>query len=863
MKFFSNLVNNYRSRKAVYYREKAEEAEAEAINAAVTPTAFKPSKDGNYIEIDETFTQCLIIGDPSPVNQNRQPFPSDLDPQLIDDILNIATTKETCIEIAKTVIPLPPDEENKSLEKARRSNTISAAIQEQKDKSLGMHNRLNDFVGEGIDEYHRKVYNGQTRLYKFSLLVAVQGLTKNDVNHTMNLIRSLLDSKRVLHETPTRAMIDVYQMMKPTPYILPRILSTVEVDIVAKTSLLRNPNPMLSDSGRFIGMNEKTNNPIFQNFEDGSTVSGHSLVIGKSGSGKSTDLLKDDIRAVLDGDEALHIFPKADDDTNHIRTCQAMAGQLIKVGNGGNNFNLLQVFFDPSRMDLSRDSYQKAYSDHVFALTGAIGLLIGDSFSDPQKNQLYTSLATLYENFHVVDSEGFVINLDRWQDGAFWPNLENLRDLWAGWLNDGNHKLEAMALGALYNNTAMLTRKGPLSFLVNNNSLQLDNPFIVVDISALSEVPNVQDAITLLIMNIVNVKQACAKKGEKKRRVFITLDEGANLVKNPKMKKGIEKWYREGRSHGWVLKIVGQDLAGFPREMLDMIKANTDYILLLSNLRSDNVQPLINEFNLSDDDVNRLLETGKGIGLMIIGGVHIHYRNELSDFEKNVMFGKSELNTEQKQEQEYVLKLDPVVEWIKKEHGIILKDWLSGLQDNNLPGFTMIRAQHPLEGGRKTVYIRDGLIKENGHVKNQSLDHYVTVCLLAGELSKMEAEVSTDDYGTEQEADIVAKFTIKQPEALVFKKTVAFEYEVKGTHTKEQLIEKRERLKAKKQDEKPVFDDVIFFVANDYIKEAKEALGADFVVQRGALLKEYIEKLKTHNSELFNLPLTEHDTEVA
>lgn len=431
MKLFSSLKNDYKARKMVYYRAKAEEAAAEAINAAVTPTAFKPSKDGNYIEIDGTFTQCLIVGDPSPVNQNRQPFPSDLDPQLIDDILNIATTKETCIEIAKTIIPLPPEEENKSLEKARRNNAIAAVIQENKDKNLGMHNRLNDFVGEGIDEYHRKVYNGQTRLYKFSLLIAVQGLTTKDVNHTMNLIKSLLDSKRVLHETPTRAMVDVYKMMKPTPDVLPRILSTVEVDVVAKTSLLRNPNPMLSDSGRFIGMNEKTNNPIFQNFDDGSTVSGHSLVIGKSGSGKSTDLLKDDIRAVLDGDEALHIVPKGDQETNHIRVCQAMNGQLIKVGNGGTNFNMLHVFFDPSRMDLSKDSYQKAYSDHVFALTSAIGLLIGDSFSDPQKNQLYTSLATLYERFHVVDVEGEVINLDRWQDGAFWPNFEHLRDLWA------------------------------------------------------------------------------------------------------------------------------------------------------------------------------------------------------------------------------------------------------------------------------------------------------------------------------------------------------------------------------------------------------------------------------------------------
>jgi hypothetical protein len=294
-----------------------------------------------------------------------------------------------------------------------------------------------------------------------------------------------------------------------------------------------------------------------------------------------------------------------------------------------------------------------------------------------------------------------------------------------------------------------------------------------------------------------------------------------------------------------------------------MIKANTDYILLLSNLRSDNVQPLITEFNLSDDDVNRLLETGKGIGLMIIGGVHIHYRNELSDFEKNVMFGKTELNIDQKQEVKPVLSLDPAVEWIKKEHGVILKDWYSGLQDNNIPGFTMIRAQHPLEGGRKTVYIKDGLIKENGHVKNQTLDHYITVCLLAGELSRMGAEVSTDDYGTEQEADIKAIFKIKQASGLVLQKTVAFEYEVKNSHTKEQLIEKRERLKAQNQDEKHVFDEVIFIVANDYIKEAKEALGADFVVQRGTLLKEYIEKLKSSNSEFLSVPFAEESTEAA
>ena len=543
-------------------------------------------------------------------------------------------------EVAQILFPLPPDDENKELEGVRRSNAVASVMQEEEDKGIvKMHNRINDFVTEGIDDYHRKVYDGESRLYKFAFIIAVQGVSIRDVDKTMNIIKSKLDSKRILHETPRYGMVDVFKSMMPTPFVVERILDTILGDTAAKMCPLRNLNPRLANSGRFIGMNDKTKNSIFIKFDGGNedVVSGHSLVIGKSGSGKSTELLKDDIRAVADGYDALHIVPKDDDTTNHVRACKAMDGQLIKIGHGGTNFNMLQVFFDPSRMEDSKDSYQKAYSEHVFTMTTCLGLLVGDGFSDAQKNWLYSSLATLYERFRVVDSKGDVINTDQWQDGMFWPNLEDLRGIWDKWLQDGDHKAGSMPIGALYNNTAMLTEKGPLGFLVNHNSLKLNNPFIVVDISALSTVPNVQDAMTLLIMNIVNTKLACAKKGEKKKRIFITLDESANLVKNSRMKNGIEKLYREGRSRGACIKLVSQDLSGYDRSTIDMLKANSDYILLLSNMRSDNVKPLISEFNLNDDDINRLLEKGKGIGLFIIGSTHLYYRNTLSDFEKEIM----------------------------------------------------------------------------------------------------------------------------------------------------------------------------------------------------------------------------------
>jgi hypothetical protein len=297
----------------------------EDINDSILPLSFKTTEDGKYIATNDTFIQCLVVGRLSPKLKDRQDYPSNLDPRLIDEILNIGTKKETSIELAQIIYPLKPEQENKDLEQARRNIAISSAMQEQKDKVLRMHDRINDFAAEGLDEYHRQIYNGTTRLFRHVLLIAVQGVTTKEVDKTINLIKTYLDSKRVLHETPIKAMEETYKTMQPTPYIWPALFKrSVNVQLCAKTSLLRNPNPLLATSGRFIGVNERTGNPIFFDFKDIMAICGHALEIGMSGSGKSTDLLKDDIRAYLDGDNVIHIVPKKDGLTDHLRVCSAI-----------------------------------------------------------------------------------------------------------------------------------------------------------------------------------------------------------------------------------------------------------------------------------------------------------------------------------------------------------------------------------------------------------------------------------------------------------------------------------------------------------------------------------------------------------
>lgn len=818
---------------------------------SLSPTVFKPKWGGRYLYADGCYMQIISVGDPSPVNPNRQGIPPRKDLRLIDDLLDIPTGENACIGITQTAIPLPPRDEIDALENARRENILAAAMQEAENEGVfkNIHDKIIDYIAEGINEYNRAVFEGRMRMFEFSLLVAVKGKTTKDVDDLMSLIIALLDGKRVIHEIIEYGQTDAYYMMMPTPFIKERLLSTTTGEMVARTSPLRNKNPRLAKSGHWLGLNEDTNNPIFLNFKDGSLVSGHAIVIGKSGSGKSTELLKDNKRVLEMGDEAFHIVPKADEDTNHINVCKELGGQLIKIGHmqagaqdADTNPNMFQVFFDPERMDNSLGSYQLAFSKHMSLLPDVIGLLIGDSFSDPQKNWVYSSLVELYHRRGVTDDNGNVINLDKWEDGNFWPNFEDWRALIYEWMQDDEHKAPNVnsVLAAIYNNTTMITRKGPYGFLVNNNILKLRNRFTMVDLSELIDSPNIQDALILLITGIINTKIQCVPKGQVKKHIFITLDEGANLVKIPRMRKVIERMFRELRSFGGHLKIVFQDLAGVPPETILMMKTNSDYVLLLSNMSAYNIKPLVKEFNLTRNDIRRLKAKGKGKGLLIVGDTRINYFNSLTKDDERVIFGKSLKVDSENTEQSAGFCLDKRVQWVKDKHKVFLKDWLTGIPLNQVirvPGYEMEQFDHPFKAGKKTVYVEVGLEKEDGHIKNQTKEHYLFACALAGEGSLMGAVATTDDYGTHQEVDVKLVFNQGTDNETV----IGIEVEIERSHTAKELQEKRDRLLMRKRDGKPEFDHIIFTGTHDYYKTTlRDAVGPDYSAPRGKRLREKI-----------------------
>ena len=105
MKLFSGIKNRYYAKKYEKEFKKAQKQQQKAaekieeINDSILPITFKPTKDGRYLETNDTFIQCLVVGRLTPRYKDRQDYPSNLDPRLTEEILNIGTKKETSIEL--------------------------------------------------------------------------------------------------------------------------------------------------------------------------------------------------------------------------------------------------------------------------------------------------------------------------------------------------------------------------------------------------------------------------------------------------------------------------------------------------------------------------------------------------------------------------------------------------------------------------------------------------------------------------------------------------------------------------------------------------------------------------------------------
>lgn len=794
-----------------------------------SPASIRSAKDGKSAIINEEVeSQCVWIGAPSPVNPMVPGFPKNLRPQVLDKILDVMISEDAQIMLTQTLIKRDSLDESEAVDKTLNEIEKAKEIQLQ---LKGQYSRRYDYAAEDVERYSRQSYDGDHKTFRHSMIARIDGATRKEVDTITSMMTYALNGQNILTEIPFGGHLRSIKAGLPTNEIIEETFTDVLGNTAAMLWPARNPIQLMSRKGVLIGFHSDARIPLYVDFESDDFMSKHFAIFGGSGTGKTTLELYIDYNAAAVNCNFIHISPKEDMGTSHLNAIKALNGQLLKIGEGTEyDPNPWMVYFDPETMGESLEARRYAYRRTLVSLKKNIEFLIGPNFSTPMRSAFVATAKATYIKSGLVDKKGNPRNIHKWKDGKNWPSYGDWRKTCKEWLKDESKKSKWKSIQALLDNTEEMEEGNAWDWMDNHNTFDPSGRFITIDVSGLEE--GVKEAVTILLMDIINMrlKTPSPEAYRKKRRTILTLDEGAALLATPNQAKYIVKLIREARSGKMSVCFDNQDLDG-AASILPVLKANTDFIILMCNMTKENVEEFGKEFYFTERDKARLMEKGKGKYLLLRLGQKIPGEVVLTNKMKEIFFGESNKESRAGVCISDNYEIDSRVAWIR-DKGLIASNWITKLDDYEIEGFTPRDATSVVGGaGKFPVWIADGLINENGLIDGETEDHWVTCYLAAGELCRAGyTDVKVNNWGGQKIEDI-PDITCISPSG----ERIWIEYEHPGSHSISEI-------EAKKQKQLPYCDVWICLCQKANYPQVKAAVGKPFCVMRGVEFKRFIEK---------------------
>jgi hypothetical protein len=837
--FLTSLKNRFKERKnkkellqIETEQQSRGSARKQTLSFLACPADIEPTQDGYYVKINRIWSQALVIGKSNKHNDIRKGYDEDFSDKAVDELIKISATQNAAILYTHIMIPIDPLTEAMMLGQSIKKVALSEE-QTRQGQQATLNSEYNQLNKRELREHTTTVFHGKDHYYQYGLCAAVFGKSREDVDEIIDLISAKLDECGIRYEVPRYNQLGIIKSMLPTNYVNPKILQPVAGRVVSKMLPLRAMNPSYPEDGIILGIDD-TGKPVKATFTK--KDAGHILCLGKTGSGKTVFELMIAGRALAHGARVIILEPKNEDEdgTDYKNFCSAYGGKLIRIGPLGQNFNPLQVFYDPKVMGTDQASYQKALSDHYETLRAFFSMWIGPTFKNRMKGFLSKTLIELYQKKGLIDSKGMVQNTEQWTNGLMWPTIGDLRHYWQELLD----KKFDPSIEALMNNTIDAMIGGPLNWIDNHDSPELDNDLIILDISNVSL--NIQNAFSVLMMGIINTRFFPKPvDGTPRRRTFVFFDEGVKLLKINELRPFNEKMFRESRSSWITTGFFSQDTEDIGESTLNMMKNNCSNIFLLCNMKQSSIGAFEKVFDLREEHKGRLLEEGHGIALYLREPYAVNMDIVLTKHEENALLSGEK--TEQKVSSRSCFEVDEEVKWIYEQHGFFIQSWVSRLEDINVPGWTFYPVQDAFSPGQVNAWIRNDLINDDGKILNQGYKHYSTVCMIAGKI----CQLGFTDVQINHRNDVDISFKIGDVAGCI-------EVEMPGTHSQADW-------KAKKQKAETTYQEIIFTCPTEIEQDIIKALGKGFVFRRGTKLLRQLEKIKA--DQLSNLQQVTPQTE--
>ncbi|MFZ2025756.1 MAG: ATP-binding protein [Microgenomates group bacterium] len=438
---------------------------------------------------------------------------------------------------------------------------------------------------------------GSERFFQFGLYITIPADSKEELDNLTKEVDSSLSSILIIAKQATLEQEEGFKSTVPMFSDKLQVWRNMDTTSLAMTFPFSTA-ALTRNEGILYGMNQHDGSLII--FDRFTLENANSVILGKSGGGKSFFVKMEALRLLMMGIDVIILDPE----NEYQKLTQSMGGEFVVFSTTSqykiNPFDLINETNEADEL-----------SNKILDLHSLIKVIMGDDISPAQDALLDRALVMTYRNVGITQDPSTFRNPA--------PLLEDLYKVFMG--------METVEAKEMANRLEKFVMGSAAGIFNQKSNFDIKNHFTVFGIRDLEE--NLRPVAMYIVLDYIwnRVRQ------DKKKRVLI-VDEAWYLIKHKDSGAYLHNFAKRARKYHLGLTTITQDVEDFlATEEGKAIVTNSSMQIILKQSTAA-VDRITDTFYLTGGEKHFLLSAGVGEGLFFAGQSHVGFRGIASDEEK-------------------------------------------------------------------------------------------------------------------------------------------------------------------------------------------------------------------------------------
>jgi len=538
--------------------------------------------DFNYLKIDNRYYRTLyVVGYPRYVSANWLYSLITFDhPLYVSMYIYPTETKGVLDDLKRKIAEMEATIEND----IKAGKVVDPSLQVALDDALALQAEL---------------AKGAERFFQFGLYITIPAETKEELDQITKQVDSVLSSLLIIAKQATLQMEEGFKSTLPMFYDkleVWRNMDTTSLSLTfpfATASLTRN-------EGILYGINQHDGSLII--FDRFTLENANSVILGKSGGGKSFLVKLESLRLLMMGVDVIIIDPE----NEYQKLASSVGGEFV-VFSTTSQYKINP--FDLSTAEASADEL----SNKILDLHSLLRVIMGD-LTPSQDALLDRALVLTYQERGITQDPETFKNEP--------PLLEDLYKVFLG--------METPEAKELADRLEKFVRGSAAGIFNAQSNFDIKNPFTVFGIRDLEE--NLRPVAMYIILDYVWNR---VRKDKRKR--ILVVDEAWYLIKHKDSASYLHSFAKRARKYLLGLTVITQDVEDFLSTDEGKAIINNSSLQIILKQSTASVEKIAQTFYLTGGERHFLLSVGVGEGLFFAGRSHVGFLVIASEEERSLI----------------------------------------------------------------------------------------------------------------------------------------------------------------------------------------------------------------------------------